>query len=409
MTGTNALIIADPSATADELAATLRGDGFEVRHGTAADVPELAQGSALPDMLLASAALGPQGLTRVSEWFTGDGRTPSVVVFPEDDLAALETCVRAGFDYVTPPFRPSLLRNRMASCWERGQLTTAVEDMATSASLREYERELSIAHDIQAGFFPEELPTPAGWEVAARFQPAKQVGGDFYDVFELVNGRRLGLVMADVCDKGIGAALFMALIRTLIRHTAEHTGSLHTAEQVTVAAGPAGLETAVPPLLSVGAGPLVQAVTGTNRYMARNHLRQGYFATLFFGVLDPGSGAMIYINSGHNPPVLARRDGEHTLLYPTGPAVGMMPNSTFSLGHATLGPGDSLFIYTDGVSEARAVDGERFGNERLLNVVNAPERGAHAMLDAMDASVRSHVGAAEQFDDITMLAVHRTP
>jgi serine phosphatase RsbU (regulator of sigma subunit) len=364
-----------------------------------------------PDALLVSASLGLQRVAMLARRFAHLPSPPTTIVFPQGDLGALEACVRGGFDYVLPPFLPSLLRSRMSSCWERGQLANAVEDMAAEASLRSYERDLSIAHEIQSGFLPEHLPAPHGWDVASRFRPARQVAGDFYDGFELVDGRRLGFVVADVCDKGVGAALFMALIRTLLRHTAEHTGASSLAEtddDVVNVMSTADGGTLPPPLLSVGAGPLVQAVVATNRYLTRNHLRQGYFATLIFGVLDPGSGQLLYINGGHNPAVLLRADGSHTLLTPTGPAVGMMPHSSYALGHTSLERGDTLLLYTDGVVEARAVNGALFGMDQLLEVLREPVRSAETMLSNVDIALRGHVGGAEQSDDITMLALHRS-
>jgi len=316
---------------------------------------------------------------------------------------------------VVPPYLPSLMRTRVSSCWERRELASTVEEMTAAASLREYERELSIAHEIQAGFLPEELPAPPGWEVAARFEPAQSVGGDFYDVFELLDGRRLAFVVADVCDKGVGAALFMALIRTLVRHTAEHTGrqslfigDLDAAAR-SLAAGDAlaaGDDVAASPTLSVAAQPLVQAVVGTNQYLARNHLRQGYFATMFFGVLDPVSGTLLYINGGHNPPLLIRKRGGHTMLEPTGPAVGMVPDSRFMLAHATMEPGDTLFAYTDGVVEARDTAGAMFGTGRMIEVVTEPGSSAEELLTSADESLQHHMGTADQWDDITMLALH---
>jgi phosphoserine phosphatase RsbU/P len=165
----------------------------------------------------------------------------------------------------------------------------------------------------------------------------------------------------------------------------------------------------LPPLLSVGAGPLVQAVVATNRYLTRNHLRQGYFATLIFGVLDPASGALLYINGGHNPAVLLRADGSHSLLCPTGPAVGMMPHSSYALGHANLERGDTLLLYTDGVVEARAVGGSLFGMDQLLTAMSASAKSAETVLANIDEALRAHVGGAEQSDDITMLALHRSP
>jgi serine phosphatase RsbU (regulator of sigma subunit) len=408
------LVVADSTAEMPRLAPALSSGGFAVRTVTEEEL-FIADPDAGPDALLVSASLGLQRVAMLARRFAHLPSPPTTIVFPQGDLGALEACVRGGFDYILPPFLPSLLRGRMSSCWERGQLASAVEDMAAEASLRAYERDLSIAHEIQAGFLPEKLPEPHGWDVASRFRPARQVAGDFYDGFELVDGRRLGFVVADVCDKGVGAALFMALIRTLLRHTAEHTGTSSvpgaddlTADAVARAVSTAEAGASLPPLLSVGAGPLVQAVVATNRYLTRNHLRQGYFATLIFSVLDPASGALLYINGGHNPAVLLRADGSHTLLMPTGPAVGMMPHSSYALGHAGLERGDTLLLYTDGVVEARAVDGTLFGMDRLLEVVCTTWSSSETMLSEVDAALRAHVGAAEQSDDITMLGLHRS-
>nr|WP_052478480.1 SpoIIE family protein phosphatase [Kibdelosporangium sp. MJ126-NF4]CEL18438.1 Serine phosphatase RsbU, regulator of sigma subunit [Kibdelosporangium sp. MJ126-NF4]CTQ97921.1 Serine phosphatase RsbU, regulator of sigma subunit [Kibdelosporangium sp. MJ126-NF4] len=377
MTSATALLVADPATCTEDLDTALRRDGFAVSH---ADIDSMTTATgAPPDLVLVSASFGLHRVALLSQRLAGPGGSPTVVVFPGDDLSELQSCVRGGFDYVLPPFLPDLLRTRLASCRERGRLTRAVEEMAAMASLREHERDLSIAREIQSGFLPEELPSAPGWELAARFQPAKQVAGDFYDGFELRDGR-LGLVVADVCDKGIGAALFMALIRTLLRHTAQHTDT---------------------------GDPLRQAVTGTNRYLARNHLHQGYFATLFFGVLDPETGMLCYINGGHNPPVILRAAGGRCLLEPTGPAVGLMPDSEFEVGQTRVLPGDRLFVYTDGVVEARDAGGGQFGTDRMLDVISRPAASADVLLDRVDERLRRHVGSAEQSDDITMLVLRR--
>lgn len=405
------LVVADTAARMPRLEPALTEGGFAVRTATEDEVLATDGPGVGPDGLLVSASLGLQRVAMLARRFAHLPNPPTTIVFPQDDIDALEACVRGGFDYIMPPFLPSLLRSRMSSCWERGQLASAVEDMAAEASLRAYERDLAIAHEIQSGFLPDKLPAPHGWDVASRFRPARQVAGDFYDGFELVDGRRLGFVVADVCDKGVGAALFMALIRTLLRHTAEHTGTASATGEELAATGAVNMAdggASLPPLLSLGAGPLVQAVVATNRYLTRNHLRQGYFATLIFGVLDPASGALLYINGGHNPAVLMRADGSHILLAPTGPAVGMMLHSSYALGHANLGRGDTLLLYTDGVVEARAPGGSLFGMNRLLTAMSEPVKSAEIVLTDIDKALRTHVSGAEQSDDITMLALHRS-
>lgn len=405
MARTNALVVAEHALPTPELEHALRESGFHVRHASPTEVAERPDRSGPPELVLISASLGVRRVALVAEIFAQQAKAPTVVVFPQGDIDALEACVRGGFDYVMPPFVPTLLCSQLTAYWERRQLVTALEEMVAEASLRERERDLSIAHQIQAGFLPEALPTPHGWDLASRFRPAHQAAGDFYDGFELVNGRRLAFVVADVSDKGVGAALFMALIRTLLRHTAEHTGSWRQLEdEVPETHGRNGT-----PLLSVGAGPLLQAVAGTNRYLARNHLRQGYFATLFFGVLDPASGALLYVNGGHHPAVLVRDGAPPALLKPTGPAVGLLAKSSYSLGHSVIGRGDTLLLYTDGVVDVRGVDGSAFGLNRLLRTIGGLTDSADALLDTVDTALHRHLGTLEPSDDITMLAVRRQP
>jgi sigma-B regulation protein RsbU (phosphoserine phosphatase) len=409
MSKSTALIVGEQSVSTMELNNALQLGGFDTMVATPEEVVTWQEQDVHADTLLVSAELGLHRIALLSERFAIPGQPLTTVVFPEDDMAALETCVRAGFDYVTRPFAPSLLRTRLTTCWERGQLTMAVEEMATTASLHSYERDLAIAHEIQeSGFLPDVLPRPAGWEVDARFHPARIVAGDFYDAFELVGGRRLALVIGDVCDKGVGAALFMALIRTMLRHTAEQAGGWDMPGDG-LPRPEAQAESPLRPSLSAGAGPLLAAVTGTNSYMARHHRRQGYFCTLFFGILDPVSGTLVYINGGHNPAILVRAEGGHTLLLPTGPAVGMFANSSYLLGQASLAPGDWLFMYTDGVTESRNLGGEFFGMQRTLDVVTQQGRTATELLEAVDRMLRRYTGAAEQHDDITMLSLRRTP
>ncbi|WP_051807307.1 PP2C family protein-serine/threonine phosphatase [Streptomyces sp. NRRL F-2664] len=325
---------------------------------------------------------------------------PIVVVWTVTEFAALEEHVRIGHDYLVPPFLPALVGARLHSCSERAGLGRTLREADARAELMGYEKELQIGREIQAGFLPESLPVPDGWEIDVRFRPARQVAGDFYDVFEISRGRRLAFVVADVCDKGVGAALFMALIRSLLRHTAQNSGLQHL-----VAAGRAGGSRRIP---VVGATPLLNAVTATNGYLTSNHLRQGYFATLFFGVLDPLTGSLVYINGGHNPPLLLPADGRPpAALDITGPAVGVLPDCVYTLGYAQLDPGDTLFAFTDGVPEARCPNGSFLGDERVLELLTGPPASGKDVVDRMDLAVREHTGTAEQHDDVTMLALHR--
>ncbi|MFI6049835.1 PP2C family protein-serine/threonine phosphatase [Streptomyces violascens] len=410
MSQTKVLILTEHDRVPGELLEALASLEADVRVRTPGAVLTAAPGQADgPDVLLAGAGLSPVTVRAVARRLGDEGPQPTVVAFAEHDLHLLGSHVHAGADYLVPPFYPELVRARLRDCHERAEFSRTLEDVTAHAELLSYERELEIGREIQLGFLPDSLPSPDDWDIDVRFRPARTVAGDFYDVFELVNRRRLALVVADVCDKGVGAALFMALIRSLLRHTAEQSGlqSLIAADLLSEETVWAEQSRAIP---VVGATPLLNAVAGTNNYLTRNHIRQGYFATMFFGVLDPLSGNLVYINGGHNPPVLVSGSGaEPVLLEPTGPAVGVIPDVSFSLGYAQLSPGDTLFIYTDGVTEARSASGEFFGEDLMVEQLTEAAGRGEELLDHMDGALGTFVGAADQSDDITMMAVHWRP
>jgi serine phosphatase RsbU (regulator of sigma subunit) len=148
----------------------------------------------------------------------------------------------------------------------------------------------------------------------------------------------------------------------------------------------------------------------TNDYIAKNHADLTMFATLFFGVLDPQMGSLTYINAGHDPPAIISSTGViKERLTPTGPAMGMLPDMDFDILQVSLEPGDTLMTFTDGVTDARDPNGEFFSKEGLLALLEQPTPSAQTLLDRIENSLRAHIADADQFDDITMLAVRRTP
>jgi sigma-B regulation protein RsbU (phosphoserine phosphatase) len=306
---------------------------------------------------------------------------PVIMISAVTEMESVVKCVEMGAtDYLPKPFNAVLLQARVGATLEKKRLRDKEQLYAKSL-----ERELEIGREIQKSFLPEELPRVPGWEIAARFTPARQVAGDFYDAFPLPGGAGIGLVVADVCDKGVGAALFMALFRSLLRATA--TGAAWGGET---------------------SAQLLRTVRLTNDYIARTHGRSNMFATLFFGVLDPATGSLLYINGGHEAPVLFGPGGAKTRLSPTGPAVGMLPDMPFQVGEARLEAGERLLAFTDGVTDARGAAG-RYGEERLLALLDAPVSTVAALLDAIEAGVLAHAAGAEQTDDITLLAIRRDP
>ncbi|RZU51397.1 sigma-B regulation protein RsbU (phosphoserine phosphatase) [Krasilnikovia cinnamomea] len=340
-----------------------------------------------PDMLLVDAGVAVATVRSLVERIVATvGHPPAVVSFADADDEDLAAHVRDGSEFLLAPFRPHLVQSRLAVSRHTRDLGVALSHLQAAAEHRDFERDLAIGREIQLGFLPQALPEIEGWDIAAWFQPAREVSGDFYDAYDVINGRFLAFAIADVCDKGIGAALFMALIRSLLRQAA-------AAEQSDV---------------EPSAALVLRAVRTTNDYLMANHMHQAYFATLFFGVVDPRTGDLVFINCGHNPPVIRRADGTQQRLEPTGPALGIMPDARFELGRAKLHPGDLLFLYTDGVPEAKNCDGEFFGDERTSSVL--VEGGtAEAVVDRFATAIRTHSGTADQFDDVTMLGLRRQP
>ncbi len=263
-------------------------------------------------------------------------------------------------------------------------------------------KELEKGRRMQMNFLPALLPQLPGWEIAAYFKPARQVAGDFYDVYELPDGR-VALVVADVCDKGVGAALFMGLFRSLLR----------------VFSGQGDMGCMLPSARSAGGNRPGEALSGkdpmlavalTNDYVAVNHDALTMFATLFFGLLDPRTGGLVYINAGQEPVFLVAPGGKvRQRLGTTGPAVGFQAHIDFGIREIRMAPGDLLLAYTDGVTEAAGADGELFSNERILRLLSQPADSAQDLVDRLVRRVLTHTGEAEQSDDITLLALRRRP
>lgn len=306
---------------------------------------------------------------------------PVILISALDDTESIvKGIVMGADDYLPKPFNKYILNARVSASLARKRLHD-LEQMHA----RSLEREMDIARNIQSGFLPDHLPDIGGLQLAAWFQPARRVGGDFYDAFELHGGKSIAMVLADVCDKGVGAALFMALVRTLVRALAERMLSSD---------GDTAAE----------ARQLIEAV---NDYITRTHDRADMFATLFFAVLDGRSGALVYVNGGHEPPIITGAQGVRTELAPSGPAVGMMPDMVFRAHGEVLAPGETLIMSTDGVTDAHDSEGVLFSHERLLDLVAQPAASAQAMVERICNAVRAHSCNVPQFDDITLLVVHR--
>ena len=248
-----------------------------------------------------------------------------------------------------------------------------------AADYQKVGQELALAWEIQASFLPDTLPDIPGWQVAAALEPARETAGDFYDLIPLPNGR-LGILVADVADKGVGAALYMALSRTLIRTYA--------------------VEYDTQPDLVFSA---------VNRRVLVD-TQASLFVTVFYGILDPISGTLTYCNAGHNPPYLlgSQDRGSVQELVRTGMPVGIFEDVTWQQSTVQLAPGDVLLLYSDGITDAQDWQEMFFGEERLLEIAQANlGRSAQDMHKALLTEVHEFVGDAPRFDDITLMVVVR--
>jgi len=247
------------------------------------------------------------------------------------------------------------------------------ESVATREQFASLQQELAIARQMQQAILPRGAPPLAQVSIDATMIPAREVGGDFYDWFAL-DEHRLALVVADVSGKGVPAAFFMAVTRTLLRST------------VAFVDDPA------------------EAMARLNDGLAADN-EQTMFVTLFYAVLDTRSGVLDHVNAGHNPPLLRRADGSvQWLARGRNPALGAFEGMAFCADQVTLAPGDGLLLYTDGVTEAHSADGLLFGEQAL---VQALQGDGASPVPSVVAAVRAFEAGAPQADDITCVWVRR--
>jgi serine phosphatase RsbU (regulator of sigma subunit) len=241
------------------------------------------------------------------------------------------------------------------------------------------EAELALAHRIQRSLVPLTAPNIPGYEIASHYEAAREVGGDFFDVFKL-RGRssRWAIVIADVTGKGIAAALLMAFARPLLRAAIDHT-----------------------------AAP-VEALERTNRILVEER-RSALFITALCGIVEIRTGRLRVGNAGHEPPLIVPAgDGPIRWLTGSGPLLGAFRTLDLTECVTELDKGDLVVFYTDGVTDARAVSGERFGDDRLVALVEAHRpKPAAEIVAALSAAVREHQTGMPPADDVTILAIRR--
>jgi serine phosphatase RsbU (regulator of sigma subunit)/anti-sigma regulatory factor (Ser/Thr protein kinase) len=254
-----------------------------------------------------------------------------------------------------------------------GQLVR--EQEAEAATRQRYEQELEVARLIQQNFLPQELPDLPGWQLAAYYSPAREVGGDFYDVIPLPDGR-VGLVVGDVTDKGVPAALVMSATRSVLRASAQR-------------------------LLEPGI-----VLERVNEHLFPD-MPEKMFVTCLYGVLNPETGHLRFANAGHDVPYVKTSDGVRELRA-RGMPLGLMPGMTYEEKETDLQAGDSVLLHSDGIVEAHDADRNMYGFPRLKETV-ASSGGSQDLIDAVLGDLARFAGpATEQEDDITMVAIQRS-
>ena len=274
------------------------------------------------------------------------------------------------------PFYTNLAQDRLRNL--------EIESYAQALAHQDVDQEMAAAGRTQTGFLPTKPPQMPGWQLSAVLEPSRQTSGDFYDFIPLPNGR-LGIVIADVADKGMAAALFMALSSSLIRtYATSRTGGDYESQPDHV-------------------------LRETNRRILAD-TRTDQFVTVFYGVLDPQTGTLIYSNAGHDPPFHFQHDtGAVRPLIRTGMPVGILVGSLWTMETVQISPGDRLLLYTDGVTDAQNGQGEFFTTERLLSTVaRNPGLQAQETHEAILTAVHQFVGDAPQFDDIALIVLSRS-
>jgi sigma-B regulation protein RsbU (phosphoserine phosphatase) len=240
------------------------------------------------------------------------------------------------------------------------------------------ERELQVARELQTSLLPRTAPQVPGWDFAARWQPAREVAGDYYDFIPGNSSDRLGLVIGDVTDKGMAAALFMALTRSTVRAC-----------------------------LARGATPAA-GITMANELIVSD-ATNGMFVTLCYVQLDLVAGEVTYVNAGHNPPLVYQAaTGTWLTLTRTGMALGILEEASYGQRTLTLASGDFVLLYTDGVTDAFNPGGQDFGLRRLKAVVaRHHDQPAARVLAALEQAVTEFTGASAQYDDKTLVIARR--
>ncbi len=307
---------------------------------------------------------------------------PVIMISALNEMNSVIRCIELGaVDYLLKPFNPVLLKARLGSTLEKKRLRDEI-----NTHLARLEQELEAARRLQMAMVPQSFPKPSAafpLDLCASMEPAREVGGDLYDFFVTEDGK-LCFLVGDVSGKGMPAALFMARTKSLIRITTELMRARHGAS-----AGPA------------------EIIARVNRELCQDNSDM-MFVTLFFAMIEPATGELEFCNAGHNAPYRLNGKTVETIEGGKGIILGVRPDAVYSTGRLALAPGDGVYLFTDGVTEANNAAEELFGETRLEAVLRAADGAPCAeIVKSVAYAVRGFVGDALPSDDITMLAIRR--
>ena len=369
------LVVDDTPANIQTVAGILKEKGYQLAVATSGKQALEVLAKVRPDLILLDVMMpemdGFETCRRVKaspEW----AEIPVIFLTAKTDPADIVQGFEAGaVDYVAKPFHSHELLARIHTHLTIDRLRRDLAEKNAELA-RAHQRELEAAYRVQVQLIPLYLPDLEGWEFAARWQPAREVSGDYYDFIQ--KGERAGIVVADVSGKGMHAALFMASARSIVR--AHATRALAPAEMITQA----------------------------NELLCAD-AAQGMFVTLAYAEIDPATRKLTYVGCGHNPPYWWRAERRAIEeLAPTGSVLGMFEDGKWEQREIDVGRGDVLLFYTDGITEAFDADGELFDDERLkAALAESAGKSAEEILGAVEERLAAFVGSAPPSDDRTIV------
>jgi len=368
------LIVDDKPANLKLLTQVLAGQGYRIRAASSGKHALESVRVSPPNLILLDIKMPEMNGYEVCETLKSDELTrdtPVIFISALDDVQEKVRGFRVGgVDYITKPFQVAEVLARVETHLGLRRMQKQLQD-----NNQRMARELQLAALTQANFLPRELPQEYGWEMSATLIPARETSGDFYDVFRLPGGL-LGILVADVVDKGVTAALFMVLAWSLIRQSAEQ----HPQD---------------PELIFLKVNQKLISM-----------LEHPFFVTTFLGILNPKTGMLKYANAGHPPAWVCRKNGESKALKPTGIPLGISDDQTWTQVSAQFHGGELMVLYTDGIIEACDQVDNFYGMERLKTCI---QRHVHdevsEIQDAILADMKQFLGGEPPHDDVALMVV----